>query len=298
MIEELTMEELLTTKELADLLRLNEKKVYQLVKEGGIPHVRITGKWLFPKWHVLRWIEERVQREEDILIAGSDDILLGRLLALYSRGNFPRSLTFYSPVGSLKGIQCLADYKAQACSIHLLDVETGEYNLPFLSRHLPSANYVVINLWYRSQGLVVKKGNPLGIRGLEDVVKKRARFANRNKGSGTRLLLEYLLGQRGFREAELVGFADEVDTHLEVGLRVFFGEADVGLGIEYVTHLLSLDFIPLQEERFDLVIPKELWPTRVMKDFVGSIDPVTIRTLSRSLPGYRLNDSGKILFMS
>lgn len=291
------MEELLTTRELADLLRLNEKKVYQLVRKGDIPRVRITGKWLFPKWHVLRWIDERVQREKDILIAGSDDILLGRLLALYSRERFPKSLTFYSPVGSLKGLQCLSQHKAQACCIHLLDVETGEYNLPFLNRHLSSQEYVAINLWYRDQGLVVKRGNPLGIKGLEDVAKKKARFINRNKGSGTRLLLEYLLGQRGLHETEIVGFADEVDTHLEVGLRVFFEEADAGLGIEYITHLLSLDFIPLQEERFDLVIPKELWPTEAMKEFVGSIDPVTIRKLSRSLPGYNLKDAGKVLFM-
>jgi excisionase family DNA binding protein len=292
------MEELLTTKELADLLRLHEKKVYQLVRDGGIPHVRITGKWLFPKWHVLRWIEENVQREEDILIAGSDDILLGRLLAFYSREKFPKSLTFYSPVGSLRGIQCLSQHKAHACSVHLLDEETGEYNLPFLRRYLPSQDYVVINLWYRSQGLIIKKGNPLGIKSLEDVVKRNARFINRNEGSGTRLLLEYLLTQTGFQQSDIVGFADEVDTHLEVAFRVFFGEADVGLGIRYVTHLLSLDFIPLQEERFDLVIPKELWPMKIMREFIGTIDPVIIRRLTRSLPGYNLKDAGKILFKS
>lgn len=292
------MEELLTTKELADLLRLNEKKIYQLVRDGGIPHVRITGKWLFPRWHVLRWIEENVQREEDILIAGSDDILLGKLLAFYSREKFPKSLTFYSPVGSLKGIQCLSQHKAQACCVHLLDEETGEYNLPFLSRHLSPQEYIVINLWYRSQGLIVKRGNPLGIKSLRDVVKKKARFINRNKGSGTRLLLEYLLGQTGFQEREIVGFTNEMDTHLEVAFRVFFEEADVGLGIEYVTHLLSLDFIPLQKERFDLVIPKELWPTKVIKEFIGYIDPVKIRRLSRSLPGYNLKDAGKVLFQS
>ncbi len=298
MLVMLTMEELLTTKELAELLRLNEKKVYQLIKEGGIPHVRITGKWLFPKWHVLRWIDERVEREENILIAGSDDILLGRLLASYSRERFPKSVIFYSPVGSLKGIQCLSEHKAQACCLHLLDVETGEYNLPFLERHLSPQEYMVINLWHRKQGLILKRGNPLGIRGLDDVVRHKARFVNRNKGSGTRLFLEYLLSQKEFHETEIVGFTDEVDTHLEVGLRVLFGEVDVGLGIEYVSHLLSLDFIPFQEERFDLVIPKELWPLRVMKEFVSSIDPANIRRLARSLPGYSLKDTGKVLFES
>lgn len=292
------MEELLTTRELAELLRLNEKKVYQLVREGGIPHVRITGKWLFPRWHVLRWIEENVQREKDILIAGSDDILLGRLLASYSREKFPKSLTFYSPIGSLNGIQCLILHKARACCVHLLDEQTGEYNLPFLRRLLSSQEYIVINLWYRNQGLIVKKGNPLGIRGLEDVVRKRSRLINRNTGSGTRLLLEYLLGQRGIPKAEIVGFSDEVETHLEVGFRVFFEEADVGLGIEYVTHLLSLDFIPLREERFDLVVPKDLWHTTIMKEFIAYINPFTIRRLSGSLPGYNLKETGKVLFES
>jgi len=292
------MEELLTTRELADLIRLNEKKVYQLVRDGGIPHVRIAGKWLFPKWHVLRWLEENVQREADILIAGSDDVLLGRLLSSYSRDRFPKSLTFYSPVGSLKGIQCLSHHKAQACCVHLLDEETGEYNLPFLRRHLASQPYVVTNLWYRSQGLILRKGNPVGIRGLEDVPRKKARLINRNKGSGTRLLLEYLLRQTGIQETEIVGFANEVDTHLEVAFRVLFGDADVGLGIGFVAHLLSLDFVPLKEERFDLVIPRELWPTKVIKEFIGCVDPVSINRLSQTLPGYNLRDTGKVVYES
>ena len=143
---------------------------------------------------------------------------------------------------------------------------------------------------------MVKKGNPLGIKGLEDVVKKQARWINRNTGSGTRLLLEYLLRQAGFQETEVVGFTDEVDTHLEVAFRVFFGEADVGLGIGFVAHLMSLDFIPLKEERFDLVIPRELWPTRGIKEFVACVDPVEIYRLTQSLPGYDLRDTGQVLF--
>ena len=292
------MEELLTTKELAEFLRLNEKKVYQLIRESGIPHVRITGKWLFPKWHVLRWLEENVQREKDILIAGSDDVILGRLLASYSREKFPKSLAYYSPVGSLKGIESLREHKAQACCVHLLDEESGEYNLPFLRRLLSSQQYVVMNLWYRSQGLIVRKGNPLGIRDLDDIVKKQARFVNRNKGSGTRLLLEYLLAKYGIQDREVLGFSDEVDSHLEVAFRVFFGEADAGLGIRYVTHLVPLDFIATQEERFDLVVPSEIWPTKGMKEFIDTIHPVAIRALSRSLPGYDFKNTGKVLFES
>jgi putative molybdopterin biosynthesis protein len=292
------VDELLTTKELADFLRLNEKKVYQLIKEGGIPHVRIAGKWLFPKGHIMRWIDERVQREKDILMVGSDDILLARLLALYSREQFPQSLTFYSPVGSLKGIQALAQKKGQACCTHLLDVETDVYNLPFLSRYLAPRKYVVVNLCYRQQGLIVKEGNPLGIKGLGDVVKKGVRFINRNEGSGTRLLFDYLLREKGLEGKEIVGLTDEVDTHLEVALKVLFGEADVGMGIEYVAHLLPLAFIPLREERFDLVIPQELWAIQLIRGFLSYIDPVPIQRIAHTLPGYNLRDTGKIIFES
>jgi putative molybdopterin biosynthesis protein len=292
------MEELLTTKELADLLRLNEKKVYQLVREGGIPHVRIAGKWLFPKGHVTRWIDERVQRERDIHMVGSDDILLARLLTLYSREQFPQSLAFYSSVGSLRGIQALAHKKGQVCCVHLLDVETGEYNLPFLNRYLAPQKYIVVNLCYRRQGLIIRKGNPLGIKGLRDVIKKGVRFIKRNEGSGTRLLLEYLLREESVDRSAIIGFTDEGDTHLEIALKVFFGEADVGLGIEYVAHLFTLDFIPLREERFDLVVPRELWSTQVMKGLLSYVDPVRIQQLSRTLPGYNLKDTGRVIFES
>jgi putative molybdopterin biosynthesis protein len=292
------MNDLLTTKELADLLRLNEKKVYQLVREGGVPHVRIAGKWLFPRNHVMRWIDEHVQREKDLMIVGSDDILLARLLSFYSQENFPESQAFYSSVGSFKGIQALGRKKGQACCTHLLDMETGEYNLPILKRMLSPQKYVVIHLWNRRQGLIVRKGNPIGVKGLEGVIEKKARFVNRNEGSGTRVLLEYLLRERGLDQGEIAGFSDEVDTHLGVALKVFFNEADVGLGIEYVTHPLNLDFVPLKEEKFDLIVPKELWLTSVMKGFVAYIDSAKIHRLSRNLPGYDLTDTGKIVFES
>lgn len=288
-------EELLTTKELADFLRLNEKKIYQLVKESGIPHVRIAGKWPFPKDHILRWIDENVQRKKDIHIIGSDDMLLTRLLAFYSSENFPGSLAFYSSVGSLRGIHALSGKKGQACCTHLLDMETGEYNLPILSRILSPAQYVVVNLWYRKQGLIVKKGNPLSIKAIGDVIEKKARFINRNEGSGTRVLLEYFLGAKDLDEKDIIGFTDVVNTHLEVAISVFFGEADTGLGIEYVTHLLPVDFVPLQEERFDLVVPKELWSTSVMKKFISYIEPMKISKLSHNLPGYNLKDTGKLM---
>ncbi|MBN1932779.1 MAG: substrate-binding domain-containing protein, partial [Desulfobacterales bacterium] len=146
--------------------------------------------------------------------------------------------------------------------------------------------------------LIVKKGNPLSIKDLVNVQDKHARFINRNEGSGTRMLLEYFMRQLHLNERDIRGFFDVVNTHLEVALKVFFDEADVGMGIEYITHLLPLDFIPLTEERFDLVIPKNLWPTAIMQDFITYLQPEKISKLSHKLPGYNLKETGKVLFES
>jgi excisionase family DNA binding protein len=290
------MKELLTTKELADFLRLNEKKIYQLVRDAGVPHVRIAGKWLFPRDHIERWIDEEVHREKNILLVGSDDMLMSRLLAHFSQRHMEETLVFYSPVGSLNGIKALAERKGHACCTHLLDVDTGEYNLPFLRRYLAHTHYVVVNLWYRRQGLVVPKGNPRNIGSLVDIVATGARFVNRNKGSGTRLLTEYVAGEGGLAEKDIVGFDDEANSHMEVALRVLYGQADAGLGIEYLAHVFPLDCIPLREEQFDLVVPKELWPTQVLQRFIAYIDPVAIGRLSDTLAGYDLRDTGKVVF--
>lgn len=290
------MERLLTTKELAALLRLNEKKVYHLIREGGIPHVRIAGKWLFPKGHIERWLEERVQREQALQLVGSDDYLFTYLLSKYCSEQAPANLAFYAAVGSLRGLEAFAAGMGDGCCIHLLDPETGEYNIPFLARHLRGGKYIVVNLYHRNQGLIVQQGNPLGIKGLRDVTKKAVRFINRQKGSGTRVLLDHLLNAEGISPKEISFCPDEVSTHIEVAREVFRSKADVGLGIEYAAHLFSLDFIPLCEERFDLVISKLHWHSGVMKRFLSYLTPVAMRRLAPPLPGYHLRETGKVIF--
>ncbi len=292
------MDELLTTKELSQLLRLNEKKIYELIRESTLPHVRIAGKWLFPKNHILRWIDENVQHEKDIMIAGSDDILFSRLLSLYSRDNKPESVAYYASIGSAAGVLALSSGKCQICCSHILDFETGEYNLPFLARTLGNQKYLVVNLCRRTQGLIVKKGNPLGIKGMDDIIGGKVRFVNRNKGSGTRFLFDYLLSEKGLDDSSGIIQTGIVDSHMEVASKVFFGEADTGLAIEYVANPMGLDFIPIRDERFDLVVLKELWPTRAIKRFIEYLDHDLVKKVSRNLPGYNLRDTGTILFSS
>lgn len=286
-----SMEELLTTKEVARLLRLNEKKVYQLVNLGQIPHVRIAGKWLFPKREILRWIKGHTEREKDLFLAGSDDPVLVRLLRDYSQARGLESMAFYSAVGSHGGLLALKEGKVHGSCCHLLDPESGEYNLPFLKRVLPEGSYAVVTLWHRRQGLLVRKGNPLGIRNLKDVANKGARFVNRNRGTGTRLLLDMILAQEGLSPEAITGYTHEVPSHLEVGIKVFLGEGDAGIGIEYVAHLLTLDFVPLKEERFDLVLSEEVWDTKKVREF---LDFLSSRVL-KPVPGYSFKETGKVI---
>lgn len=290
------MSEMLTTKELSELLRLNEKKVYQLVRDGNVPRVRIAGKWLFPRNHVMRWIDENVERERDISIAGSDDVLLSRLLALYSRENLPEALAFYAPVGSIAGVHALVQGKCQACCLHILDLETGEYNIPYVKRHLGDHHLAVITLWRRKQGLIVKAGNPLGIRSIRDLSAEGVRFIGRNRGSGTAVLFDYLVRQEGLEDRDRPRETGTVDSHMETAMKVFFGEADCGLGIEYVTRPLALEFVPLKDERFDLVIPGELLATAPMKRFIEFLEPSSLSKLTRNVPGYDVREAGKIIY--
>ena len=285
------MEELLTTKEVARLLRLNEKKVYQLIQEGEIPHVKIGGKWLFPKNDLLKWVRERTEREKDLFFGGSDDPLLGRFFAAYSEFKGFETIVFYSAIGSEAGIISLSKGKVQGACCHLYDPETGEYNIPFLKRRLPTGSFRVVTLWHRRQGLLVKKGNPLSIKTIRDLAKPKVKFINRNAHSGTRILFDTLIKKEGIAPDEIQGYYQEVNSHIEVGIKVFSGEADVGLGLEYIAHLFALDFIPLIEERFDLVISEEIWETKKMKDFLLFLS-------SKSFlppPGYSFRESGKII---
>lgn len=289
----------LTTKEVAKYLKINEKKVYQLVKEGSIPCTRVAGKWLFPKALIDKWIVENVEKERDIFIAGSNDLFLWAVIEEYIKKFFPDSIVYYASIGSAKGLQALAKGKALMAATHLFDPETETYNIPFLAKYLGDENVVLINLAYREQGFLVQKGNPLNIRDFSDLIREEVRFINRNLGSGTRFLLDYHLAKEGIKADQIKGYDHEVNTHLELGLSILKGKADVGIGIRYVAELLGLEFIPIGWERFDLVCRRADFYRKPVKAFLGLLEPLNIKLFfSKKFPGYNFKDTGKIIFKS
>lgn len=287
--------QLLTTREVAAYLKINEKKVYQLIQEGTIPCTRVVGKWLFPLGQINRWLEEQTELSKNILVAGSDDPLLITLIEEFNRLHFPQHLAFHASVGSQRGLISLAAGKAQIAGIHLFHPPTGEYNLPYVKKHLGGKKYVAVNLAYRRQGFLILKGNPCDIHGIADLEQKKIRLVNRNQGSGTRYLLDYLLEKKGLSPDRINGYHIERTTHLETGLAILRGDADVGLGIEYVAHLLKLDFIPLVEERFDLVTMREGFAAHPLKDFFAFLEPERLTLKTETFKGYDFRRCGSIV---
>ena len=157
-------------------------------------------------------------------------------------------------MGSLGGLVALRDGLCHIAGSHLLDPATGEYTLPYLDRILPGAGAGVVRLVHRDQGLIVAPGNPLGLAGIGDLTRAGVRYVNRQRGAGTRVLLDHELGQRGISPGAVDGYAREEPTHLAVAAAVAAGRADAGLGIMAAARAFGLDFVPVTQEPYDLVV--------------------------------------------
>lgn len=290
------MNELFTTKDVANYLKINEKKVYKLIKDGKIPCTRVAGKWLFPKRLIDEWIERSVKSQQDIYIAGSNDPFLEYLVSLFLKESFPDMLIYYANIGSSKGFLSLAANKSDIAVSHLFDMRTREYNLPFIKKYLDNVPVTVINFAYRQQGFIVKKGNPYQIENITALIGKNIKFVNRNTGSGTRLLLDYILQKSDIDPSQINGYNREVNSHIEVGLEILHNNADVGIGIRYIADILGLDFIPITSERIDLIIRKDDFNLHHLQKFISLLDPIKISLYADKFQGYDFQDTGRIIY--
>lgn len=270
-------ERFMSTAEIAKYLDVNEKKVYLLIRDAGLPATKATGKWLFPRELVDSWLLESTlnarpsisARKDVLLIAGSNDpILESELSSLSARK--PDSLIYFARVGSSWGLKALENGNAHAAACHILDPTTGEYNLPFLDQKTRK-NTLLLPLAQREQGILVRKGNPFGIASVEDLALPGIRFVNRKRGTGTRALFDTLLAEAGVSTSQIVGYTREVGTHIEVAMAILRGTADAGLGIRSPAKMLGLGFVPLRKERFDILIRKEAAQTNAFQSFLDDL---------------------------
>lgn len=299
------MNTLLSTKEVAQLLGVNEKMVYSLITEKGLPGTKVTGKWLFPRDLVEQWIESRTVNHPLtpsplpayhglLIIAGSNDILLDKAIALFNR-LYPDHIAVFGNLGSLGGLAALRRGFCHVASSHLLQDDTEEYNFRFALEELGELP-AVVNFCRRHQGLLVAKGNPKGIGTVADLGRPGMRMVNRRPGTGTRVLLDRELKKAGVDGSTIHGYENEVQRHMDVGLEVLSGRADVGAAIKPVAEILGLDFIPLRWERFDLLIPKGKFFEQGIQLFLGLLHEQSFLDQARGEEGYDLSMSGKMVF--
>lgn len=290
--------EFMNTREVAEFLRIGERKVYDLVSRGDIPCTRVAGKWLFPRSLVRQWVLEHVEggpagvgEPRPPLLAGSHDPLLewavresGCDLALM-------------PGGSVDGLERFAAGAAVACGCHLLDAETGEYNVPAVRRLVPQ-DVVVLQWAWREQGLILPGGNPGAVNSLGDLCRQGLVLAGRQAGAGSRVLLDHLMSAEGLDKSALKETSDPARSETDVALAVLAGRADAGLGIAaHVAHL-GLTFVPLHRERFDLVVGRrDYFEPPVQRLLAFSRDP-RFSARAAELQGYDVGELGTVLYNS
>jgi putative molybdopterin biosynthesis protein len=240
----------------------------------------------------VRLYRDRADLDRTILCIGSHDLTLD-LMAQYLADRGRRLVS--ANVGSQGGLISLRRAEAHLAGSHLLDPETGEYNISYIRRYMPGIPVRVIALAGRAQGLIVRKGNPKGIRDLSALEDPAVQFINRQRGAGTRVLLDYHLNKLGMTAESIRGYGLEEFTHLGVAAAVASGRADCGLGIAAAAQALDLDFVPLFEERYDLVIPRDGLQDDLLKPVLDVLDDPGFRSSVSKLTGYDISVMGTII---
>jgi putative molybdopterin biosynthesis protein len=230
--------------------------------------------------------------ERTIFAIGSHDITLD-LMAQYLAVRDRRLAS--ANVGSQGGLVALRRGEAHLAGSHLLDPETGEFNLRYIREYLPDTPVVVVALVGRQQGLLVQPGNPKDIRTLQDLARSDVTFINRQRGAGTRVLLDYNLTNLGVSFDRIRGYDQEEYTHLGVAASVASGRADCGLGIAAAARALDLDFLPLFQERYDLVIPQEYYDSELLAPLLDLLSQSEFRQAVAALPGYDIEPMGTLI---
>ena len=299
------MKNLLSTKEVAQLLDVNEKMVYTLVSEKGLPATKVTGKWLFPRHLVEQWIEAHTINYPEngiklppyhglLIIAGSNDMLLDKAINLFNTSNSAH-LAVFGNLGSMGGLKALRQNLCHMASSHLLQENEDEYNFDFAVKVLDRMP-AVVNFCRREQGLLVGKDNPKKIKQVSDLIRPEIRIANRPLGTGTRLLLDHELKKAGIKGEKIAGYTREFSRHLDVGLEILAGRADAAPAIRAVAGILDLEFLPLRWERYDLMVAKDRFFDEGIQRFLSLLHEKKFHELAVSLSGYDLSLSGKMIF--
>jgi putative molybdopterin biosynthesis protein len=229
-----------------------------------------------------------------IVAVGSHDNSLD-ILADQIRSKHSNITLSSSNVGSMGGLMAIKKGVCHLAGSHLLNTEDGSYNISYIKKYLPDISIRLVNFVFRDQGLIVPPGNPRKIKGIEDLSRDDIVFINRQAGSGTRILLDYRLGQLGIEPRTIRGYENEEYTHMSVAVAVLSGAADVGLGIHAAAKALNLNFIPVVTEQYDIVIPKEHFESKNIQILLETINTAKFKKRVEALGGYHTERTGELI---
>ncbi len=297
------MSEMLSTREVAKFLNVNEKMVYSLIAEKNLPASKVTGKWLFPIHLVRQWIEVATQNYPQlaklppyhglVLIAGSNDLLLDKIISTFNLKH-DKQMAMFGIAGSMGGLKALKQNLCHIAASHLI-ADNEEYNFPFLKDEMNQMP-AVVNFCLREQGIIVQKGNPKKIQSAKDLGKPNIRIINRPLGTGTRLLFDKELKKSGIKGETIDGYENSLSRHMDVGLQILTNKVDAGPGIRPVASILGLDFVPVCWEKFDLLITKERFFDQGIQLFLSLLKGKVIHAAAEEYGGYDLSMTGKMIY--
>lgn len=244
-------------------------------------------------------VEVRLLCEEEklhntLVVIGSHDPLLdelGDMMHIENNDVFMSS----AHVGSMGGVMAVRRGEAHAAGCHLLDTETGKYNIAFVKKYFPKGGVKLVSCVGRQQGLMVAAGNPLGIKEFGDIAREGVRYVNRQKGSGTRILTDYLCRQENIDTDAIYGYDREELTHNSVAVQIASGSADAGMGIYSAAKLYGLEFIPICIEEYDLLIPETSWNTPQVQQMIATLKSEAFKEKILALGGYTVENPGEVI---
>jgi len=292
------LQKLMTVQEVAEYLRIKERKVYDLLAQKRIPCTRVTGKWLFPRFQIDLWLEQNsemqlptpVEKIRPPLLVGSHDLLLEWALR---ESGFPFAI---QTTGSSTGLAQFINEEAIVCGLHILDLDTQEYNIPIIKKSIQKQPVVLIEWARRQQGMLVAPGNPLAIREISDINNQKIKIVHRQAGSGSQLLLETLLLHNNISTEKLTLLSQPVLSEIDVGTAITNGKADVGIAIEAVAKQFQLDFIPLVYEHFDLLIQHRHYFDEPFQRLLSFTKKTQFQEKSAELTGYDISNLGRVRY--
>ncbi|WP_160722476.1 substrate-binding domain-containing protein [Bacillus sp. USDA818B3_A] len=299
-----------TPDEVAQIFQISKHTVYELIKRGDLHAFKIGNKMRIEHAEIERYKESMkapAKKASDvsntnspssgfIRLTGSHDFLVehfakqaGSALNLQIQPSF---------IGSLEGLMMLYRGQSDMAAIHLLDPASQEYNLPFIHQLFVYENIAVMRFADRQQGFIVAKGNPKSILDFSDLTRKDVQFVNRQKGAGTRFLLDSLLSNYGINPSKINGYSNEEWNHLSAASYISRGNADVAFGIQSAASHLGLDFVPVAQEKFDLVFRFTAENKQNLILLIHYLQSASFRENLTDLEGYSIQDLGKIIYQT